>query len=66
MSADQLATRILAEQSGISSEKLRMGKISRDDFQKLSFASQTLAELPLYIDDTRRCPSPRCAPAPAG
>ena len=52
MSADQLATRILAEQSEISSELLRMGKISREDFQKLSFASQTLAELPLYIDDT--------------
>ena len=52
MSADQLATRILAEQSGISSEMLRMGKISREDFQKLSFASQELAELPLYIDDT--------------
>ncbi|MET0179023.1 MAG: replicative DNA helicase [Novosphingobium sp.] len=52
MSADQLATRILAEQSGISSEMLRMGKISRDDFQKLSFASQRLAELPLFIDDT--------------
>jgi replicative DNA helicase len=29
-----------------------MGKISREDFQKLSFASQRLAELPLYIDDT--------------
>jgi replicative DNA helicase len=52
MSADQLATRILAEQSGISSEALRMGKISRDDFQRLSFASQRLAELPLFIDDT--------------
>jgi replicative DNA helicase len=52
MSADQLATRILAEQSGISSEALRMGKISRDDFQQLSYASQRLAELPLYIDDT--------------
>ena len=52
MSADQLATRILAEQSGISSEALRMGKISREDFQQLSFASQRLAELPLYIDDT--------------
>ncbi|WP_374407606.1 replicative DNA helicase [Pelagerythrobacter sp.] len=52
MSADQLATRILAEQAGISSEALRMGKISRDDFQKLSFASQRLAELPLFIDDT--------------
>jgi replicative DNA helicase len=52
MSADQLATRILAEQSGISSEMLRMGKISREDFQQLSFASQRLAELPLFIDDT--------------
>jgi len=52
MSADQLATRILAEQSGISSEALRMGKISRDDFQQLAYASQRLAELPLYIDDT--------------
>jgi replicative DNA helicase len=52
MSADQLATRILAEQSGISSSALRMGKISRDDFQALSFASQRLAQLPLYIDDT--------------
>jgi replicative DNA helicase len=52
MSADQLATRILAEQSGISSEMLRMGKISREDFQQLSYASQRLAELPLFIDDT--------------
>jgi len=52
MSSDQLATRILAEQAGISSEALRMGKISREDFQQLSYASQRLAELPLYIDDT--------------
>ena len=52
MSADQLATRILAEQAEITSEALRSGKITRDEFQKLSFASQRLAELPLYIDDT--------------
>ena len=52
MSADQLATRVLAEQSGISSSALRMGKISREDFQQLSFASQRLAQLPLFIDDT--------------
>lgn len=52
MSADQLATRILAEQAEISSESLRMGKLTREEFQKLSFASQKLAELPLYIDDT--------------
>jgi replicative DNA helicase len=29
-----------------------MGRISREDFQQLSFASQRLAELPLYLDDT--------------
>ena len=52
MSADQLATRILAEQAKISSEALRMGKIGRDDFRDLAHASQRLAELPLYIDDT--------------
>ena len=52
MSADQLATRILAEQAEISSERLRAGKISHEDFQRISFASQRLAELPLYIDDT--------------
>jgi replicative DNA helicase len=45
MSADQLATRILAEQAEITSEALRSGKITRDEFQKLSFASQRLAEL---------------------
>jgi replicative DNA helicase len=52
MSSDQLATRILAEQAGIPSEALRMGKISRDDFQQLSYASQRLSDLPLFIDDT--------------
>ena len=52
MSADQLATRILAEQAEISSESLRSGKLSREEFQQLSYASQRLAELPLYIDDT--------------
>lgn len=52
MSADQLATRVLAEQSGVSGEALRMGKISKDDFQNLSRAAQALQTLPLYIDDT--------------
>jgi replicative DNA helicase len=52
MSADQLATRILSEQAEISSESLRSGQLTRDEFQQLSFASQELAELPLYIDDT--------------
>ncbi len=52
MSADQLATRILSEQSGISSENLRMGKISQQDFRNLARAAAELEDLPLYIDDT--------------
>jgi replicative DNA helicase len=52
MSADQLATRILAEQSGISSENLRMGKISQQEFRHLARAAAELQSLPLYIDDT--------------
>src|SRR3954468_18231862 len=52
MSADQLATRILAENSGISSENLRMGKISQQDFRNLARAAAELESLPLYIDDT--------------
>jgi replicative DNA helicase len=52
MSADQLATRILAEQSGISSENLRMGKISQQDFRNLARAAADLEGLPLFIDDT--------------
>jgi replicative DNA helicase len=52
MSADQLATRILAENSGISGENLRMGKISQQDFRNLARAAAELESLPLYIDDT--------------
>ena len=52
MSADQLATRILSEQSGISSEALRMGKISKADFSRLASAAAELENLPLFIDDT--------------
>jgi replicative DNA helicase len=52
MSADQLATRILAESSGISGEDLRMGKISQQDFRNLARASAELQNLPFFIDDT--------------
>jgi replicative DNA helicase len=52
MSADQLAARILAEQSNISSENLRMGKLSDQQFLALARAAGDLYDLPLYIDDT--------------
>ena len=52
MSAEQLATRILAEESGTSSDRIRRGEVRREDFDKFVAASQRLAAVPLYIDDT--------------
>jgi replicative DNA helicase len=52
MSAEQLATRILAEESGVSSDRIRRGEVSRDDFDRFVRASQQLAALRLFIDDT--------------
>jgi replicative DNA helicase len=52
MSAEQLATRIIAEQSGISSERIRRGKITEDEFNRLVEISRDLQSLPLYIDAT--------------
>jgi replicative DNA helicase len=52
MSAEQLATRILAEQAEIASEKIRRGMISQDEFNKLVLVSQEMSRIPLYIDQT--------------
>jgi replicative DNA helicase len=52
MSAEQLATRIIAEQSGISSERIRRGKIAEDEFHRIVDVSRELQSLPLYIDAT--------------
>jgi replicative DNA helicase len=52
MSAEQLATRIIAEQSAIPSEKIRRGKITEDEFARLVDVSRELQSLPLYIDAT--------------
>jgi replicative DNA helicase len=52
MSADQLAGRILSEQAEISSEQIRMGKMSHAEFTTFARAAQDLETLPLFIDDT--------------
>ena len=52
MSAEQLATRILSEVSGVASDRIRRGDVSREDFDKFVQATQQLASLPLFIDDT--------------
>ena len=52
MSAEQLATRLLAEQSGVPSERIRRGNIHEDEFHQLVDAARELQSIPLYIDDT--------------
>ncbi|MBT3791975.1 MAG: replicative DNA helicase [Rhodospirillales bacterium] len=52
MSSEQLATRILAEASGISSDRIRKGELSNKEFQKVVEANQELARIPFFIDDT--------------
>ena len=52
MSSDQLATRILAERSGISGDKIRKGNVKANELQNFIEASHELSQVPLYIDDT--------------
>src|SRR5437764_13505495 len=52
MSAEQLATRILAEQTGIASSTIRRGGITETDFEKIRDYSIELQSLPLYVDET--------------
>ena len=51
MSAEQLATRIIAEQSGISSSRMRRGDISDLDFEVIKDKMVEIQHLPLFIDE---------------
>jgi len=52
MSREELVDRLLVAQADIDAWKLKTGKLSEDDFTKLSNAMGVLAEAPLFIDDT--------------
>jgi len=52
MSKEELVDRLLVSQADIDAWKLKTGKLSDDDFTKLSDAMGQLAEAPIYIDDT--------------
>jgi len=52
MSAEQLAQRILAEQSTIDSHKLRSGDLNEIEFSKLVSTQNDILNLPFFIDDT--------------
>lgn len=52
MSSEQLATRLLAEESGVPSSNMRRGQIDEDEYRKIRETSELLEQVPLYIDDT--------------
>ncbi len=52
MSAEQLAQRILAEQTEIDSQRLRNGDIDDKEFSKLVVTQNNIHSLPFFIDDT--------------
>jgi replicative DNA helicase len=56
MSAEQLAGRVLAEASEISSHKIRQGDMDESEFRRFVEAAKTLESCPLYIDDTAAIP----------
>lgn len=52
MSREELVDRLLVAQADIDAWRLKTGKLSEEDFTKLSNAMGILAEAPIYIDDT--------------
>jgi replicative DNA helicase len=52
MSAEQLAARLLAEESGVSSDRIRRGNVNQANFDRFVQASHRLTTLKLFIDDT--------------
>jgi replicative DNA helicase len=56
MSSEQMATRMLADATGIGGERIRRGDLKNEDFQELIRASIELQNLGFYIDDTPALP----------
>lgn len=55
MSREQLVQRLLSGEARIEANRLRSGRISENEWQRLSQAIGHLAQLPIYIDDTPNC-----------
>jgi replicative DNA helicase len=52
MSADQLATRLLSDAAEIESDRIRRGKIKKEEYERLADMAAELQTLPLHIDET--------------
>ena len=52
MASVQLITRLISSETGLSSEKLRTGKLEKHEWEQLSIKVKNLEKAPLFIDDS--------------
>ena len=52
MSKEQLGIRLLCGESRLDSQRVRIGDLEADDWERLTHASEILSKAPIYIDDT--------------
>lgn len=52
MSSVQLITRLISSETGLSSEKLRTGRLEKHEWEQLNVKVKDLEKAPLFIDDT--------------
>ena len=52
MASVQLITRLISSETGLSSEKLRSGRLEKHEWEQLNVKVKSLEKAPLYIDDS--------------
>jgi replicative DNA helicase len=52
MSNEQVVQRLIAAETGINSQKLRLGQLEPVEWERFVQAADRLSKLPLYLDDT--------------
>ena len=52
MASVQLITRLISSETGLSSEKLRTGRLEKHEWEQLNVKVKSLEKAPLFIDDT--------------
>ncbi len=52
MANEQIVQRMIANMTGIDGQRLRLGEINDDEFERMTEAIGRLSEAPIYLDDT--------------
>ncbi len=52
MSREQMVNRLLSSEARVSSQKLRTGNLTPEEWSRISAASSVLCQAPIYLDDT--------------